>query len=137
MKQWLQLIPLVLVLMYVTLMVRPEAYTVQPAGAAEATSISGEYVEDANRNDSIKWYTAELSVISTVTTELAISTACPDIDAFMIHYTLTADDVVPASAWSAPLGAVTGYNVTLERDTDPADSTAKTINYTFFDYDWM
>lgn len=137
MKRWLHLIPLVLVLLVITLIVGPDAYTVRPVDAAEATSISGEFIEDANRNDSIKWYTGTVTILSTITTELALSTACPDIDAFMIQYTTSAEDKVPASAFSVPLGTVTAYEVTLVRNTDPSDSSNRVINYTFFDYDWM
>lgn len=142
MKRILYLLPFIGVLLGFMLFGVPEIAP-PPMGLAPALieaadlNIYGEYVENPAINETVLTYSKEIVVISTVTTEITFSTACEDIDMFMVRYTTSAEDKVPASAFSVPLGDVTGNEVTLVRNTDPSDSEDRAIIYTFYDYAWM
>lgn len=107
---------------------------VQEAMAYSETSVSGEYKHIPYRSPDEEWYSQEISVLSSVTTEVAISTTCPDIDNYMVQYGDVTLGKTATAQWAVEMGTVTGNEVTLIRNTDPSSSVTETVTVTFIDY---
>lgn len=107
---------------------------VQEAMAYSETIVSDEYKHIPYRSPDEEWYTHEISVLSSVTTEVALSTTCPDIDNYMVQYTDVTLGKTATAQWSVEMGTVTGNEVTLVRNTDPSSSVTELVTVTFIDY---